>query len=252
MEHFDKRDEWKMEPQDTFDEEIVKKNIMGLGIHKVASINPMMNTKQFSALKNNIEEVGQLVPVVVWRDKIIDGRNRTKALAELGISTVNALVLPYNLTIEEIKERVLSEENRRHQTEAQRAIGAWSMWKGRMGNTKMYKTSKDASVDIGVSEAYIKKAEWVAKRRGEQILNQLFSDGSCFISGREVKNLATLQQLIKKEDEENVEAALKTTIEPITDEKKMAINAYINMIRNEGKEVMLEVAKKLYQIGKEI
>ncbi len=251
MKNFSRKDEWKMEGMDTFSEEYVKYPIAELKIHELASMNPMMNAIQFKALKDSIDRVGQKEPIFIWRHFIVDGRNRTKALAELGSETVNALMLPYNYTTEDLKELVLTEENRRHQTEAQRAIQAWSLWKGTIGNEKKYRTAKDASDDIGVSQAYIKKAEWIAKRRGTDILRELFDSGSCFISSREVKNLATLQQLIKTEDEENVEAALRSTIEPLTDEKKLLIKAYVDMVKNEGKEVILEVARKLYSAGVE-
>jgi len=252
MSNFSKSDEWKMESMSTFSEEYVKYPIADLRVHELASINPMMNSIQFGALKDSIDRVGQKNPILIWRHFIIDGRNRTKALAELGADEVNALILPYNYTTEDLKELVMTEENRRHQTEAQRAIQAWALWKGRLGNTKKYKTAKDASNDVGVSETYIKKAEWVAKRRGEEILKELFNTGSCFLYNREVKNLATLQQLISTEDKENADAALKSNIEPITDEKKVAIKAYVDMVSSEGKEVMLEVAKRLYMKGKEI
>jgi len=248
---FSKKDEWKMEPLDSYDETYVKYPIRDLKVHKMASINPMMNQQQYEALRNSIEEVGQRQPIIIWRGQIIDGRNRTKALAELGSETVNAIELPYNYTTEQIRSEVLNSENRRHQTEAQRAIQAWSMWKGRLGNNKVYKTAKEAANDIGISKAYVEKAEWVAKRRGEKLLEDMFNTGSCICCGREIKNLATLQSVIKRDDEENAEAALKSSIEPLTDSDKVAIDAFVRMIKNEKKEVILEVAKKLYAEGKD-
>ncbi|RLG27627.1 hypothetical protein DRO03_11735 [Methanosarcinales archaeon] len=249
---FSKNDTWKIDSLETYNETYAKYPIKDLKVHKMASMNPMMNQNQYDALRGSIEEVGQRQPIVIWRGQIIDGRNRTKALAELGSKTVNVIELPYNYTIEQIRSEVLGSENRRHQTEAQRAIQAWSMWKGRLGNNKEYRTAREAANEIGVSKAYVEKAEWIAKRRGEEILHTLFDTGSCVCCGREVKNLATLQSVIKRDDDENAEAALKSSIEPITNEDKVTINAFVKMISNEKKEVILEIAKKLYATGKEL
>ena len=246
-----KSDVFKMEPLKEHQEAIIEYPIADLKVHELASLNPGMNDLQFNTLKDSIEERGQLVPIYIWRGKIVDGRHRTKALHELGENIVNAMELPYSSTIEDIRGLIMDTENRRHQSEAQRAIQAWSMWKGTLGSEKLYKTAKIASEAVGVSKAYIEKAEWVNKRRGSKILKDMLLDGSCFIGGRQVKNIATLQQLIKTEDEANNEAALSSTVGGISNEKRMLIDSYVKMLSSEPAEVILEVATKLYKTGKD-
>jgi hypothetical protein len=52
-------------------------------IHPLANSMPMMNDKEFEALKENIELHGLLNPIIIdHKDRIIDGRNRYKACIE--------------------------------------------------------------------------------------------------------------------------------------------------------------------------
>ena len=54
-------------------------------ISETSAASPEMNDAQFAALKNDIEERGQLVPIVVKGSEVIDGRKRLRACEELGI-----------------------------------------------------------------------------------------------------------------------------------------------------------------------
>lgn len=53
--------------------------------HPAADAFPMMDAKRFEELKADIQNNGQKVPIVLCDGMILDGRNRAKACAELGI-----------------------------------------------------------------------------------------------------------------------------------------------------------------------
>lgn len=53
--------------------------------HKASSLFPMLEGDEFSALKADIEKNGQQLPAYLLDGKVIDGRNRIKACAELGV-----------------------------------------------------------------------------------------------------------------------------------------------------------------------
>lgn len=55
-------------------------------IHEVCNIFPMMGEDDFRALKEDIRAHGQSVPILTFKGKVIDGRNRLKACEELGIA----------------------------------------------------------------------------------------------------------------------------------------------------------------------
>lgn len=91
--------------------------------HKYAEIFPAMDRKQFQLLVASIREHGQQEPIVVYKGKILDGRNRAGACANLQIKpkTVEytgkdplAFVMAANL-------------HRRHLTASQRAMVAAKM-----------------------------------------------------------------------------------------------------------------------------
>lgn len=103
--------------------EIMKVN--DLSIHDVANMNTEYTKEQYEALRNDIDVNGQLVPVLVYRGKIVDGRNRYKALTELGCDTIKCFKLPNNTTIEELHNVVDSSETRRQQTPTQLAVMAY-------------------------------------------------------------------------------------------------------------------------------
>lgn len=94
---------------------------MPLEIHPAAEIFPMMSGGDLTALKDDIRQNGQRERIVMFDDKVLDGRNRYRACQELDIEPEVcelescpdpvAYVLSLNL-------------HRRHLTEGQRAAVA--------------------------------------------------------------------------------------------------------------------------------
>jgi len=56
--------------------------------HEVANIFPMMSETEFTGLVEDIRKNGQLEPIWVHQQKIIDGRNRYNACLEIGVEPV--------------------------------------------------------------------------------------------------------------------------------------------------------------------
>lgn len=54
-------------------------------IHEYAKLFPPMSEEEFEELVEDIRQNGQLEPIVVYEDKILDGRNRYNACMKLGI-----------------------------------------------------------------------------------------------------------------------------------------------------------------------
>ena len=59
-----------------------------MDFHPAADIFPLLEGDEFQALKTDIAEQGQLDPIWVYQNQILDGRNRYRACQELGIETV--------------------------------------------------------------------------------------------------------------------------------------------------------------------
>jgi len=53
--------------------------------HRVVNLFPPMSGSEQTALRADIKKHGLKMPIVVWRGKVIDGRNRYEACCDLGI-----------------------------------------------------------------------------------------------------------------------------------------------------------------------
>ncbi len=58
---------------------------MKIGFHPAADAFPMMDTRRYAELLQDIKNNGLLQPILLCKDMILDGRNRYKACIELGI-----------------------------------------------------------------------------------------------------------------------------------------------------------------------
>jgi ParB-like chromosome segregation protein Spo0J len=53
--------------------------------HEVCDIFPPMSDEEFEALKKSIAEIGVVEPIWLYDGKVIDGKNRIRAVEELGL-----------------------------------------------------------------------------------------------------------------------------------------------------------------------
>lgn len=141
-------------------------------VHELAYINPAMTEEQFVAFKKDIELNGQLQPVIVYRGKIVDGRNRLRALTELRIDTIKFTELYRNLKSNDIIKVIMSTEKRRHQTATQLAIAAYNSHKSGLS-----KTLDEAAMKYGCSKSNLKYVRQL-ENLGRLDLIEVLSDGS--------------------------------------------------------------------------
>lgn len=93
--------------------------------HKLAENNPMMKPLEYQALLDSLSKYGQLEPITLFRNQVLDGRNRLKALKQLGISKIKVDILSHNSSIAVLDFIVNAKETRRMQTKTQLAISAY-------------------------------------------------------------------------------------------------------------------------------
>lgn len=90
-------------------------------IHPIAELLPPMTAAEFEALKLDIEANGLRDPIAIFEEKILDGRHRYRACAELNRSFPT---YPFNGTHEEAVKFVYSKAVHRNLTESQKAASA--------------------------------------------------------------------------------------------------------------------------------
>jgi hypothetical protein len=172
-------------------EEIFAKRIEEVEIHTMAEINPMQSKDDFVALKYSIEQIGQQEPVVMFKGKLVDGRNRLKAIKELynevaeeekfKYRMVKYKKLPTTLSISELEEIIIGKETRRHKTSTQKAVQAMNYY--------IKKTEEGIDINMtkvgkifGASQAQLSRAITCRKAAGELVIQRLFNGEKITIS----------------------------------------------------------------------
>ncbi len=149
--------------------------------HPAANIFPLMTEESFAGLKADIQANGQIEPIWLYRDVILDGRNRYKACTELGIepkfqayegNSPTAFVVSVNL-------------ERRHLTSTQRACVAVDILPGLEAEAKERQGSREdivpkmapsdkgksrdkAATKLKVSHGYVSDAKKIKAESPEQ------------------------------------------------------------------------------------
>ena len=219
--------------------------------HKLAHMHPGMTELEFVALKEDISINGQLVPILVYRGKIVDGRHRWRALNELGSEKIKVWKIPHNFSIDAVEEIVVGMENRRHESKSQKAIRAWRMWKSKGGTTQ-----QEAALKYGVSYKLVREVEQIFKMRGEVLIDSLF-EGHRYnlISGRSTDSLPAIVKDIKEriayETRHDSEYDEPSSSYLDTVEEDNLVNEVVEDIikKLDGKrsEIYKEVANKIYK-----
>jgi len=152
-------------------EEVYEINPAELELHPLAQTTPRMTDANYTALKADIEENGQLDPITLYRGRIIDGRHRWLILQELGIDVILAVKLSPTTSADKLKSLVRSKETRRHETPTQLAISAYKM----MLESATKLTAQAAANITGADRRKVGNAKQIADTYGRMdILNTLF------------------------------------------------------------------------------
>lgn len=135
-----------------------------LPAHAATSIFPAMGEAEFQELKADIAKNGLRQPILVYRNQVIDGRERMRACSELGIEPQYKAV---DVTEKTVAEYIVSMNlKRRHLNDSQRAMVANSLaqlGKGKRANTAQAVTQAQASQMLNVSVDSIQRARIVEK-----------------------------------------------------------------------------------------
>ena len=115
--------------------------------HPYTEIWPLMSGDDFEKLKADIKANGQRLPVLIYQDQVLDGRNRELACEQLGIEARYEKT-PVTTDTEALALVVSLNNHRRHLTMEQRAFAAARLAKlGRGGDYGNQYTSGYRSVE---------------------------------------------------------------------------------------------------------
>ena len=232
--------------------EIFELDITTLSIHDEALSTPRMLDVQYEALKADIEQNGQLDPVVIYRGKIVDGRHRFLILNELNIKTITCFKMPNNSTLSDIKKLVRSKETRRHETATQLAISA--LRHITKSNDKMTQADASKMFGVGIKAIGFAKKILVDYKR-EDLLDILFDGGKINIGTSYrpfmTDSLKTIVNWLDDNKATSVENKIGITARTeLTEDENIIVNQFVRSIQKESKFVLDEIANRIYSLVK--
>jgi DNA modification methylase len=172
-------------------------------IHPFAELFPPMPDDQYQALKADIAENGQSEDIIIWQDKLIDGRHRLRACLELGIQPDTAelddasdpyiYVISHNL-------------HRRHLSTSQRSMVAAKLATLKKGGDRKSEDFKgqictsidEAALQLNVSPRSVKTAKQVIEHGSKAIVDAVESgEITVFQAQEKIKKQKKRQELQK-------------------------------------------------------
>jgi len=188
--------------------------------HKIASLHRDMNDMEFESLKLNIETNGQLFPIITYKGKLVDGRHRQRALIELGIHDMTAIALPGNISLQDVKARVIGTEMRRSDNVAQKAIRAFRWMSEEAGRSQA-----DTAVKFGLPQPRISEVKKLNDVVGANTLNKFYKNGYLMYGGKKYTQMAHVIKYMSTEEEEQIDR-------PATSEEVKQIVEALNRMKN--------------------
>ena len=182
-------------------------------IHPLAEYFRPMNEEEYINLKDSMRRHGFLDrhPVVIFEEKVLDGRNRYRAAKELGEPFTT---MPFHGTWEEAENFVLTENYDTRQLDTTDKAMTALKWigeikigrpeKGAVMHTS--RSIKDAYIRFGVSERTIKQLNTIIKEGKADLIEQVeakeISINKAYETVRPPKQVEPTSPVLEPEEEE--------------------------------------------------
>jgi hypothetical protein len=181
-------------------ETIVILNPDTVPVHDIASIHRRMTDAEYESLKIDIRENGQTVPVILYRGKIVDGRHRQKALIDIGTNHMKCIELPNNMSINEVKNKVIGTEMRRADNVAQKSIRALKWMDEEFGRTQ-----QEAAIKFGIDQRGVSEAKTLLNNAGLITVDKLYNDGYLILGNKKYTTIRKILAYLKPKIETKYE-----------------------------------------------
>jgi len=186
-----------------------------LNIHELANNNPMMPEEQYREFVKKFENGfdKNVSHIIMYKGKVVDGRNRVKACSQLGIK-LWARNLPETMATDEVENLIDNTENRRHQTSTQSAVGAYKYYRNRLAVGDPVSQEIAAARKLS-NRKHLARAQELARLIGDDLMDKLHNGEKLIIHDQktglksETNSLTTLINHFKLRNEDMIP---KTTI----------------------------------------
>jgi len=193
-------------------------NTNTLLIHDLAYMNRNYTEEEFIELVTSIAQKGQLVPITLYRGKVVDGRHRLLALKYLKVDYVKCIKLPNNYTLNDVKEYIMNVEKRRHDNNLQKNCRYYLQY---LQEKDKYE-SLNEFIKVNSLTSNIKKINKIAEILGIETIRIAYNFGKVKIDNKyysSINSLYTKALDIKKEMSNFNKNKQQAGLEIIEDEK---------------------------------
>jgi N6-adenosine-specific RNA methylase IME4 len=168
---------------------------MTIPYHPLADIFPLMEGEAFDALVASIKANGLRESIVVFEDKILDGRNRDRACAAAGVDPVYA---PFRGD-DPLAFVVDANLHRRHLSESQRAMVAAKLatlahGQRQSGQLAAVPTQQEAAALLNVGERSVRRAAEVRDHGAPELQRAVEQDAIAVSTAAELAKLPVERQ----------------------------------------------------------
>jgi hypothetical protein len=169
--------------------------------HSIANIWPLMEDNEFDALKEDINKTGKLLyPIVLFENKILDGRNRYNACRDVAVKP-DFVELPAGT--DPIAYVLSANEQRRHMSQSQRALVAAKLASLKLGDNQHSGEGlsiEKASQLLNISPASVSRCKNVLSTGVPELVQMVEKDKLAASAAEKVAKLPKDKQteLVKK------------------------------------------------------
>ena len=234
-------------------------------IDEVANINPMMDDKQFEALKNDIAEKGQLEPGIAYFGRngkvyLLDGRNRAKALKALHKDTIMLWITHEKLSKVQKMELFKTKEMRRQKSASQIAVTCW-LWYIEMKKNGEKLSMQEAAKEFGADHRLVSTVNIIHEKLKRDDIIAILARGGKVNTSMDSKvpyltdNVRTIRKWLEKQAISLREVIKEPEVNEfhISYEKELLASKRIDMLKKDfSLEELKYFVNRLYTTIKEI
>ncbi len=218
------------------DNKIYEISPLGLELHPLAEMMRLHTDAEREQMRQSFIELGQLVPIVLYKGRVVDGRHRLWTTLDLGLESIMVMKLDSNLTLDEVEEIVLQLQGGRQLTPSEKAIQAYLIME------KKSISMRAAAKKCASSKTLISKVKFIVDILGLKKVRDMYDGKPVSVGGSVATTINKLYNLAVEQDEAERKARSTTKPMPIPEIKRLS-QPYIDALGREHNDVVEYVSK---------
>lgn len=207
-----------------------------LKLHNLTEIHRLHTDAEREQMRQSFIERGQLVPAIMYRKKLVDGRHRLWTALELNLDYLLVIKLDSNLTLDEVEQMVIDIQGGRQLTPSEKAIQAYLIMQ------KHNLTMRDAAKKCASSKTLISKVKFIVEILGLQKVKDLYDSKPVSAGASVATTVNRLYTLAVEQDD--TERKARSLNEPMPMPGVIqASRKYIDALSKEHQNVIEYVSK---------